>query len=88
MSRTLTPDSSLENLRKVAKRWLRALRDGDARAQGRLLAITPAAAPTDPGCTTFSSRWRVNSGSRVGRRFAKRSTTLRWSGARTPNASI
>jgi hypothetical protein len=49
MSRTLTPDSSLENLRKVAKRWLRALRDGDARAQGRLLAITPAAAPTDPG---------------------------------------
>jgi hypothetical protein len=26
MSRTLTPDSSLENLRKEAKRWLKALR--------------------------------------------------------------
>jgi ankyrin repeat protein len=44
MSRTLTPDSSLENLRKEAKRWLKALRGGDAQA--RLLAITPAA-PAD-----------------------------------------
>lgn len=48
MSRTLTPDSSLETLRKEAKRWLKALRAGDAEARLRLVAATPAA-PSDPG---------------------------------------
>src|SRR5262245_11051564 len=43
MSRTLTPDSSLETLKKEAKRWLRALRAGDAEARSRLVAVTPAA---------------------------------------------
>ena len=47
MSRTLTPDSSLETLKKEAKRWLKALRAGDAQARSRLAAITPAA-PADP----------------------------------------
>lgn len=48
MSRTLTPDSSLETLKKEAKRWLKALRAGDAEARHRLLAATPAA-PANPG---------------------------------------
>jgi len=47
MSRKLTPDSSLETLKKEAKRWLKALRGGDAEARRRLLAATPAA-PADP----------------------------------------
>ena len=46
MSRTLTPDSSLEALKKEAKRWLKALRAGDARARERLLAATSAAPAT------------------------------------------
>jgi hypothetical protein len=48
MSRTLTPQSNLDTLKKEAKRWLKALRDGDAEARARLLAATPAA-PADPG---------------------------------------
>ena len=43
MSRTLTPDSSLETLKKEAKRWLKALRANDAEARRRLVAVTPAA---------------------------------------------
>ncbi len=43
MSRTLTPDSSLETLKKEAKRWLKALRAGDEQARQRLVAATPAA---------------------------------------------
>jgi ankyrin repeat protein len=43
MSRTLTPYSSLETLKKEAKRWLKALRAGDAQARRRLIAATPAA---------------------------------------------
>ncbi len=48
MSRALTPQSSLDTLKKEAKRWLKALRAGDATAQARLLAVAPAAstAPT------------------------------------------
>src|SRR5215472_12127168 len=48
MSRSLTPDSSLENVRKDAKRWLKALRAGDADARRRLLAVL-SGAPADPG---------------------------------------
>ena len=47
MSRSLTPDSSLETLRKEAKRWLKALRAGDTEARRRLVAVTPAA-PANP----------------------------------------
>jgi ankyrin repeat protein len=43
MSRTLTSQSNLETLKKEAKRWLKALRDGDADARARLLAATPDA---------------------------------------------
>ena len=38
---------SLESLRKEAKRWLAALRAGDAEAHARLAAITPNP-PADP----------------------------------------
>jgi hypothetical protein len=47
MSRTLTPDSSLDTLKKEAKRWLKALRAGDEQARQRLVAATPAA-PANP----------------------------------------
>ena len=48
MSRKLTARSTLESLKKEAKRWLRALQAGDAVARRRLLAATPAA-PAEPG---------------------------------------
>ncbi len=47
MSRTLSHNSSRDNLRKDAKRWLKALRAGDQQARRRLLAATPAA-PANP----------------------------------------
>lgn len=48
MSRPLTPASSLENFRREAKRWLKALRAGDADSRRRLLAVL-SAVPADPG---------------------------------------
>lgn len=48
MSRELTPRSSLETLRKEAKRWLRALRENDAEAIERLRSAYPNA-PATPG---------------------------------------
>jgi len=47
MIRKLTAQSSLETLRKDAKRWLRALRDNDAKARERLHAAWPEA-PAQP----------------------------------------
>lgn len=47
MSRSLTLDSSLDTLKKEAKRWLKALRAGEADARRRLLAATPDA-PDEP----------------------------------------
>jgi uncharacterized protein len=47
MSRSPTPSSSLEALKKEAKRWLKALRAGDIEARRRLTAVTPAA-PANP----------------------------------------
>ena len=41
MSRELTPRSSLENLRREAKRWLRALRENDLDARARLARSHP-----------------------------------------------
>jgi ankyrin repeat protein len=48
MSRTLTLKSTLETLKKEAKRWLKALEAGDAKAQARFRAATPRA-PAAPG---------------------------------------
>ncbi|HVQ14867.1 MAG TPA: hypothetical protein VMS40_14805, partial [Vicinamibacterales bacterium] len=48
MNRTLTARSSLENLRKEAKRWLNAIRTGDAPALKRLRKTLPHA-PAQPG---------------------------------------
>jgi len=48
MSRTLTPDTNLESLKKEAKAWLKALRAGDLDARTRLTAIVPDA-PPEPG---------------------------------------
>jgi ankyrin repeat protein len=47
MSRALTIRTTLDNLRKDAKRWLKALRSGDAKAKARLRAAWPSA-PADP----------------------------------------
>jgi uncharacterized protein len=44
MSRQLTPKSSVETLKKEARRWLKALRSGDAEARSRLQLIHPRAA--------------------------------------------
>ncbi len=41
MTNKLTPQSSLEALRKEAKRWLKALRAGDPKALDRLARIHP-----------------------------------------------
>lgn len=48
MSRQLTTRSTLESLKKEAKRWLKALQAGDGNARRRLLAATPVA-PAEPG---------------------------------------
>ena len=48
MPRVLTSRTKLESLRKEAKRWLKALRAGDARAIARLSAAFPTASP-NPG---------------------------------------
>lgn len=45
MSRKLTPRSSLETLRREAKRWHQALRNGDPEALARLERATPNAPP-------------------------------------------
>jgi hypothetical protein len=46
MSKSLTPASSLDNLRKEAKRWLKALRENDPAARERLQQAHPQASPT------------------------------------------
>jgi ankyrin repeat protein len=48
MSRALTPKTSLDHLRKEARRWLKALRAGDPAAAARLRAAWPQA-PAEPG---------------------------------------
>src|ERR1700730_13437502 len=44
MQRKLTSATTLDNLRKEAKRWLRALRDNDAEARERLQLAYPKVA--------------------------------------------
>ena len=46
--RKLTPRSSLDNLKKEAKRWLKALQSGDPEARARFERIFPTA-PASPG---------------------------------------
>lgn len=48
MTRKLTARSSLDSLKKEAKRWLNALRDADREALARLKQVLPSAGPT-PG---------------------------------------
>lgn len=48
MGRALSPDATLDALKKEAKRWLQALRAGEAAARARLLAAVPDA-PAAPG---------------------------------------
>ena len=48
MSRQFTPQSSLDGLKKEAKRWLKALRENDPNAHARFLRANPKA-PTVPG---------------------------------------
>src|SRR5580693_7706338 len=43
MSRRLTPRSTLENLKREAKRWLKALRDNIGEARARLEGALPDA---------------------------------------------
>ena len=45
MSRSLSSGSSLETLKKEAKRWLKAIREGDARARMRLAAALSGEGP-------------------------------------------
>ena len=47
MPRAITPATSLDNLKKEAKRWLRQLRDGDDDAQARFESAHPTHA-ADP----------------------------------------
>ena len=39
MSRSLSPQANLDNLRREAKRWLKAVAEGDAAAIARFLEI-------------------------------------------------
>jgi uncharacterized protein len=41
MSRKLTPNSSLENLKREAKRWLKAVREGDRELRARIERSVP-----------------------------------------------
>jgi uncharacterized protein len=47
MSNKLMPQGTLENLKKEAKRWLKALRADDAEARARLERADPQA-PAEP----------------------------------------
>jgi hypothetical protein len=49
MSRQITSATSLDNLKKEAKRWLKALRDGDAEARARLERAYAPAGPAKAG---------------------------------------
>lgn len=48
MSRQITPQTSLENLKREAKRWVKALRANDGEARARLKRILPDT-PDEPG---------------------------------------
>ena len=48
MIRQIRPATTLDNLKKEAKRWLKALRAGDEQARARLTRAHPQA-PAEPG---------------------------------------
>ena len=48
MPRQLSAASSVDTLKKEAKRWLKALRAGDDEARARLLRSWPGAPETPP----------------------------------------
>ena len=48
MPKTLGPRATLDRLKKDAKRWLKALRDGDSDAAERMRAAWPSG-PVSPG---------------------------------------
>ncbi len=48
MSRALTPATTLDQLKREARQWLKALRAGDAEARARLQRAHPSA-PADCG---------------------------------------
>jgi hypothetical protein len=48
MSRQLTSATTLDSLKKEAKRWLKTLRSRDDQARARLLRTYPTA-PAEPG---------------------------------------
>ena len=61
--------STLDNLRKAAKRWLKALRDGDAQTRAaRLRRAHPGAPRTSQPFATFSMRSRANAVTTAGSR--------------------
>ena len=47
MTRRFTPQTTVDNLKKEAKRWLKALRANDAEARARLKRADPKA-PAEP----------------------------------------
>src|SRR5438105_9934679 len=49
MPRQITSATSLDNLRKEAKRWLKALRDGDAEARARFERAYAPSGPAEAG---------------------------------------
>src|SRR5947207_170665 len=49
MPRQITSATSLDNLRKEAKRWLKALRDGDAEARARFEQAYAPSGPAEAG---------------------------------------
>jgi hypothetical protein len=67
MPRQITPASSLDTLRKEAKRWLKAIRANDADARARLARAVPAA-PRRRRCATCSTRSRASTVMMVGLR--------------------
>ena len=61
MSRALTPKTTLDLLRKEAKRWLKAVRARDASAIGRLRTLWPKA-PAEPGLRDVQQALAVDYG--------------------------
>ena len=67
MTRRITPQTTLDNLKKEAKRWLKELRANEAEAR----AVSNARPPKFPAtrcCAMCSTRWRWNMDCPVGRR--------------------
>ena len=55
MSRQLSSAANLDNVKREAKRWLKALRSGDEQARERLRRAYPQV-PESRHCATFNMR--------------------------------